>query len=252
MSIVRDIAEKTEQQIKTVQTMTRRSWLASLGAAGMVKDTTEETFNKLVRRGETVAEGTRTELERLNKRLRREQRKLNEDVQDAEQTVERRLTEVLASFNVPTRRDLQVLDARIAQLNAQLRDLNAGENTYGVPVHNYENLNVEEVNALLPTLVLNDLYAVEQYEAANQRRVTILREVDRQITQRLSENGEVTAPFADYNELRAEDVIERLEELTVEQLRHVKAYESTHAKRVTVLREADRRIEAAWNETVAA
>lgn len=251
MSFVRDIADKTEEQIKTARKTARRSWLASLGIAGLAKDTTEETFEKLVRRGEKVADSTRAELEKLNQRLRREQRKLNADVQDAEQTAERKLTEVLASFNIPTRRDLQVLDARIAQLNTQLRDLNAGQPA-GAPVANYANLNVDEVNALLPNLSIGELYTVEQYEATNQRRVTVLREVDRQINLRLTENTEVAAPFADYNELRAEDVVERLAGLSAAELRHVKAYESTHAKRVTVLRDVDRRIETAWNEAVVA
>lgn len=252
MSFVRDLADKTEEQIKTARQTARRSWLASLGIAGLAKDTTEETFEKLVRRGEKVADGTRAELEKVAQRLRREQRKLNDDVQDAEQTAERKLTEVLATFNIPTRRDLQVLDARIAQLNTQLRDLNAGQPANGLPIHNYAELNADDVNALLPGLVLSDLQAVEQYEATNQRRVTVLREIDRQINLRLTDKTEVSAPFADYNELRAEDVVERLAGLSAAELRHVKAYESTHAKRVTVLRDVDRRIEASWNEAVVA
>lgn len=243
MAIVRQIADTTEEQIKNVQSLVRRSWLASLGAAGLAADTTEKTFNKFVNRGEKVAETTRKELDKLNARLRREQKSLTNDVEEASQTAERKLTNVLANFNIPTRRDLRVLDARIAQLNVQLRDFNGGESA-GVPIHNYDALNVEEITALLPTLVVADLYAVEQYESIGTKRVTVLREVERQIAQRLSENGEITQPFDGYDALRAEEVVGKLESLALAELRHVKLYESTHAKRVTVQREVERRIEA--------
>ncbi len=251
MTIVRQIADTTEEQIKNVQGLVRRSWLAALGVAGMAIDSSENTFKKCVNRGEDVAKTTKDELKKLNQRLRREQAQLNEDIQDAEQTAERKVTDVLASFNVPSRRDLRVLDARINQLNVQLRELNSELHPSGKPLQNYDELNVEEINAVLPTLKLDDLYHVEHYEISHQGRVTILREVERQIAQRLTENGEITTPFAGYDALRAEEVVAQLDGMSLAELRHVKLYESTHAKRVTVQREVERRIEATWNTTVA-
>ena len=242
MTIVRQIADTTEEQIKNAQGMIRRSWLASLGAVGMAADTTEKTFNKLVVRGEKATKDARKELKKINTRLRREQQNLTQDVEDAGETVERKLTDVLSSLNVPSRRDLRVLDARVAQLNAQLRELNGADETV-TPINNYETLNVEEINAVLPGLKLDDLYTVEEYEATHNKRVTVLREVERQIADRLSENGEITEPFLGYQALRAEEVVAKLETLSLPELRHVKLYESTHAKRVTVQREVERQIE---------
>jgi poly(hydroxyalkanoate) granule-associated protein len=241
MTIVREIADTTEEQIKKAQGMIRRSWLASLGAVGMAADTTEQTFNKLVVRGEKATKDARKELKKINSRLRREQQNLTQDVEDAGETVERKLTDVLSSLNVPSRRDLRVLDARVAQLNAQLRELNGAD--AATPIHNYDTLNVEEINAVLPGLKLDDLYTVEEYEATHNKRVTVLREVERQIADRLSENGEITEPFLGYQALRAEEVVAKLETLSLPELRHVKLYESTHAKRVTVQREVERQIE---------
>jgi poly(hydroxyalkanoate) granule-associated protein len=241
MTIVREIADTTEEQIKKAQGMIRRSWLASLGAVGMAADTTEQTFNKLVVRGEKATKDARKELKKINSRLRREQQNLTQDVEDAGETVERKLTDVLSSLNVPSRRDLRVLDARVAQLNAQLRELNGAD--AATPIHNYDTLNVEEINAVLPGLKLDDLYTVEEYEATHNKRVTVLREVERQIADRLSENGEITEPFLGYQVLRAEEVVAKLETLSLPELRHVKLYESTHAKRVTVQREVERQIE---------
>jgi poly(hydroxyalkanoate) granule-associated protein len=241
MTIVRQIADTTEEQIKNAQGMIRRSWLASLGAVGMAADTTEKTFNKLVVRGEKATKDARKELKKINTRLRREQQNLTQDVEDAGETVERKLTDVLSSLNVPSRRDLRVLDARVAQLNAQLRELNGAD--AATPIHNYDTLNVEEINAVLPGLKLDDLYTVEEYEATHNKRVTVLREVERQIADRLSENGEITEPFLGYQALRAEEVVAKLETLSLPELRHVKLYESTHAKRVTVQREVERQIE---------
>lgn len=254
MTIVRQIANTTEEQMKHAQTLVRRSWLAGLGVAGLAADTTETTFNKLVRRGEKATRQARQELSRLSTRMRREQRELQHDVQDAEASLERRLIDVVASFNIPTRRDLRVLDARIAQLNAQLGDLNIVEAAAPVefPVYNYDVMTAEEINAVLPSLVLNDLYAVEQYEATNGKRVTVLREVERQIADRLTENGEIREPFMGYDILRAEEVVAKLEGLSLLELQHVKLYESTHAKRVTVQRDVERRIEALRSELVAA
>ena len=247
MAIVRQIVDTTEERIKSAQSLVRRSWLVGLGAAGMAADTTESTFNKLVRRGEKVAQSTRQDLRKLNERLRREQRQLQNDVQDAEQTVERRLTEVVSALNIPTRRDLRVLDARIAQLNAQLHELTASEQAQ-FPIPNYASLTAEEINAVLPSLHLQDLYAVELYEAANANRVTVLREIERQFADRLSQNGDIREPFIGYDILRAEEVAAKLADLGLAGLRHVKLYESTHAKRVTVLRDVDRRIEAARSQ----
>jgi poly(hydroxyalkanoate) granule-associated protein len=253
MTLVRQIVDTTEEQIKNAQSLVRRSWLVGLGAAGTAVDTTETTFNKFVRRGEKVAQSTRKDLQKLNARFRREQRELQNDVQDAEQNIEQRLTDVVAAFNIPTRRDLRVLDARIAQLNTQLHDLNVGETTTVVfPIHNYETLTVDEINAVLPSLHLKDLYAVEQYEVANAKRVTVLREVERQFADRLSENGEIREPFIGYDILRADEVVAKLEGLGLVELHHVKLYEATHAKRVTVQREVERRIEAARTASVVA
>lgn len=243
MTIVRQIADTTEEQIKNAQGMIRRSWLASLGVVSLAADTTEKTFNKLVVRGEKATKEARKELKKINGRLRREQQNLAQDVEDAGETVERKLTDVLGSLNVPSRRDLRVLDARVAQLNAQLRELN-GTDGEPTPIHNYDALNVEEINAVLPGLKLDDLYAVEEYEATHNKRVTVLREVERQIADRLSENGEITEPFLGYQVLRAEEVVAKLETLSLPELRHVKLYEATHAKRVTVQREVERQIEA--------
>ena len=150
MTIVRQIVDTTEGQIKTARSLVRRSWLVSLGAAGMAVDTTESTFNKFVRRGEKVAQATRKDLKKLNARLRREQRELQHDVQDAEQNIEQRLTDVVAAFNIPTRRDLRVLDARISQLNTQLHDLNVGETSVvEFPISSYDTLTADEINALV-------------------------------------------------------------------------------------------------------
>ncbi len=251
MTIVRQIVDTTEGQIKTARSLVRRSWLVSLGAAGMAVDTTESNFNKFVRRGEKVAQATRKDLQKLNARLRREQRELQHDVQDAEQNIEQRLTDVVAAFNIPTRRDLRVLDARIAQLNTQLHDLNVGETTaVAFPIPSYDTLTAEEINAVLPGLQLQDLYAVEQYEVTNAKRVTVLREVERQFAERLTENGEIREPFIGYDILRADEVVAKLDGLVLAELHHVKIYESTHAKRVTVQREVERRIEASRNAVV--
>ena len=250
MTLIRQVADTTEEQIKNVQTLVRRSWLASLGVAGLVQDTTKTTFNKAVRRGEGVADTTREELKKINTRLRSEQAKLSEDVEDAEETIERKVTDVLTNFNVPSRRDLRVLDTRINQLNVQLRELNTVmPDGSREPLQNYDAMNVEEINAVLPTLIIEDLYAVESYERSHVARVTILREVERQIGQRLTEQGEISEPFAGYDALRVEEVIARLEGMSLSELRHIKLYESTHAKRVTVQRAIDNQIEIVWEQT---
>ncbi len=244
MTIIRDIAETTEKQIKTVRKTARRSWLAGLGVAGMAMDTTEKRFNKYVKRGEKVSKEVRADLKKVNARVRREQENVMADVEDASDSIERKVTDVLANLNVPTRNSLRVLDTRIAQLNAQLRELNGGNEIVVAPVAKYDTLTAEEVNAVLPRLSLDELYNVEVYEARNQNRVTVLREVERQIAQRISENGEIKEPFAGYAEMKVEEVVAKLDDMGVAELHHVKLYESTHAKRVTVQREVERRLEA--------
>lgn len=242
MTIIRQIADTTEKQVKSAQKVARRSWLAGLGVAGLAIDSGEKTFKKLIKRGEKVAAGVRGDLKDLNTRLRREQKSLNEDVQDASQTVERGVSDVLEGLNIPSRKTLRVLDARIAQLNAQLREL--GSDGSIAPVANYDSLTAEEIIVLMPSLSLDELFALEAYESNHAKRVTVQREIEQAIAKHLTVDGEIREPFAGYEALRAEEAIAKLEGLGIAELHHVKLFEASHAKRVTVQREVERRLEA--------
>jgi len=94
--------------------------LAGIGALASVRDEIEQALDGLVKQGELVRRDGQfvveqlVETQRQGIALRRSQ---------LAQQVEARLDQVLSRLNVPSKRDVDELQARIAQLTARLDEL---------------------------------------------------------------------------------------------------------------------------------
>lgn len=76
--------------------------------------------------------------------------------------------------------DVPGMQQRADGLRDRAADLEeAGRNVEKPPIDNYDELNVDEVNARLDGLSAYNLEKVRRYEQQNKDRVTVLREVDR-------------------------------------------------------------------------
>jgi polyhydroxyalkanoate synthesis regulator phasin len=95
----------------------RKVLLASVGAAALAQDEVEDFVNKLVERGEIA--------EKEGKGLVRDAReKRRTRFERAEKELDQRIEELLHRMNVPTKSDLDALEARIAELAEKIAELN--------------------------------------------------------------------------------------------------------------------------------
>jgi ferritin-like metal-binding protein YciE len=102
-----------------------------------------------------------------------------------------------------------------------------------LPIAGYDSLTAEEIAKRLPELSQVDLTKVEVYERKSQGRSTVL---DRAETLRGDE------PWAGYDEMTAEEVVERLRDGDDELVAKARDYERAHKNRTTVMRAVEREL----------
>jgi poly(hydroxyalkanoate) granule-associated protein len=94
----------------------RKVLLAGIGAVVLAQEEIEDFVNKLVERGEIAEkDGRKLVNEVMDKRKR--------GAEKAEDVLARRVQEILARMNVPTKADIEVLGNKIAALNAKVDEL---------------------------------------------------------------------------------------------------------------------------------
>jgi hypothetical protein len=109
----------------------------------------------------------------------------------------------------------------------------------GVPIEDYDNLNVGEIVEQLDNLSADELQKVRAYEEQNKNRDTLLEQIDRRIMDAIG------VPIRDYNSLNVGEIVGRLDSLSVEELQAARAYEQQNKNRDTLLEQIDRRINTA-------
>ena len=116
------VTEVEDAAAKTGSTLVeglRKLVLASLGAVAMTRDVVEAFVNKLVERGELAQKDG----EKLVKELRSRVRESRPQVQRVGERVEQGVEEFLNRLNIPSKRDIDDLSAKIAQLSARVDEL---------------------------------------------------------------------------------------------------------------------------------
>jgi hypothetical protein len=109
----------------------------------------------------------------------------------------------------------------------------------GVPIRDYDDLNVGEIVEQLDNLSADELHHVRAYEQENKSRDTLLGQIDRKTMEAIG------VPIKDYNSLNVGDLVGRLENLSAEELQAARAYEQENKNRDGVLQQIDRRLNAA-------
>jgi len=94
----------------------RKVLLAGIGAVSLAQSEIEDFVNKLVERGEIREKDGR----KLIDELREKQRK---QTQKAEKELDKRLDDILARLNIPTRSDIEELNKKIAALTKKIDEL---------------------------------------------------------------------------------------------------------------------------------
>ncbi len=94
----------------------RKVLLASIGAVALAQDEMEDFVNKLVERGQIAEQDARKLIKDVTERRTRTTAK-------AEETLDRRVEDLLSHMTVPTKTDLDMLSAKISALTKKVEEL---------------------------------------------------------------------------------------------------------------------------------
>jgi poly(hydroxyalkanoate) granule-associated protein len=118
---IEELAEQVEQEAKEkvspLLDAVRRVLLASIGAVALAADEIEDFVKKLVERGEIAEkDGRKLVKDVLERRKEMEMRPI-------EQKLDRQMDRFLTRLNIPSRDDVESLNARIADLSKKIDEL---------------------------------------------------------------------------------------------------------------------------------
>jgi len=112
------VVEKTgeEGERGALYEATRKMVLASMGMMALAQEEMEQFINKMVERGELAEkEGKKLVREVMDKRKKQTEK--------AENELEKRMEELLARMNVPSKSDIDALSAKIVALTKKVDEL---------------------------------------------------------------------------------------------------------------------------------
>jgi poly(hydroxyalkanoate) granule-associated protein len=116
---VNEVEETAAKAGNTLFEGLRRLLLASIGVVAMTRDETETFVNKLVERGELAQKDG----EKLLKEVQARFREGRPQAQKVGERVEQGMEDFLNRLNIPSKRDIDELSAKIAQLSARVDEL---------------------------------------------------------------------------------------------------------------------------------
>jgi polyhydroxyalkanoate synthesis regulator phasin len=112
--VVEDAPEEAE--VNPVVALARRVVLAGVGAVVLTQEEIEKLVGRLVERGEIAEkDGKKLVQEAMEKRKK--------DAQKGQDELDKRMEEILARMNVPTKKDIEALSAKITALTKKVDEL---------------------------------------------------------------------------------------------------------------------------------
>ena len=120
---VREVVENGKEATTSFVETVRKLLLASVGAVALTRDETEAFVNKLVERGEIAQKDAEKLLRDVQGRLRQGRPDPKEQVEKVTTRVEQGMEEFVNPLNIPSKRDIEDLSAKIAQLSVRVEEL---------------------------------------------------------------------------------------------------------------------------------
>ena len=120
---VRDVVENGKEVGHTFIELVRKMLLAGVGAVAMSRDETEQFVNKLVERGELAQKDAEKLLRDVQSRLRHNRPDVQEQAEKVTARAQQGMEDFLNRLNIPSKRDIEDLSAKIAQLAARVEEL---------------------------------------------------------------------------------------------------------------------------------
>ena len=121
---VRDLNEEGKDAGHSFIELVRKMLLAGVGAVAMSRDESEQFVAKLVERGELAQKDAEQLRRDMQRRLRGSAAgDVKEQPEQVGSRIEHSLEEFLHYLNIPSKRDIDGLSAKIAQLAARIEEL---------------------------------------------------------------------------------------------------------------------------------
>ena len=120
---VREVVENGKEAGSTFVEGLRKLLLAGIGAVALSRDETESFVNKLVERGELAQKDAEKLMHEVQSRLRKNTSGVEDRAERVGTRVEQSMEEFLNRLNIPSKRDIEDLSAKIAQLAARVEEL---------------------------------------------------------------------------------------------------------------------------------
>ncbi len=111
-----ELEAKAEEEKNRLFEATRKVVLASVGAVGLAQDELENFINRLVKRGEIAEKDAKKLLKEATERRRRSTRGLDKQVN-------KQMDKVMDRMNIPSKKDIDTLSAKISELSAKVEEL---------------------------------------------------------------------------------------------------------------------------------
>lgn len=211
VKILENTKKMTETAYTDVKNGGHKAVLVGLGTMGMAQDTlqdlykrTSSWYEKSYERGTEIEKRFRHDADELVTESRKR-------FEAAENDLETQVKKVVDRIKVPTQDELKGLTKNLEEVEGRIEGF----------VRNALKMEPKKVT---------DVVADVQTKAE-----TVVEATVEAIAQ---------LPFADYAELTAKEINQRMGDMTLSEMRKVLDYESAHENRVTVIREINRRLEA--------
>ena len=120
---VRDVVGQGKDSSHSFIELVRKMLLAGVGAVAMSRDETEQFVAKLVERGELAQKDAEKLLRDVRSRLRQSRPDVQEQAEKVTSRAQQGMEEFLNRLNIPSKRDIEDLSAKIAQLAARVEEL---------------------------------------------------------------------------------------------------------------------------------
>ena len=120
---VRDVIEEGKEAGHSFVELLRKVVLAGVGAVAMSRDETEQLVSKLVERGELAQKDAEKLLRDVQARLRQSRPDVQEQAEKVTIRAQQGMEDFLNRLNIPSKRDIEDLSAKIAQLAARVEEL---------------------------------------------------------------------------------------------------------------------------------
>ncbi len=124
---VRQIDEENGSSATPLNEILRRLMLAGIGAVALTRDEVENFINRLVERGELAQKDGEKLMNEVKERFRQQRPQAEAEAQtqvnNIGEQLENSLEQFLNRLNVPSKRDIDELSAKIAQLAARVEEL---------------------------------------------------------------------------------------------------------------------------------